>query len=529
MPEPVVFTTGRRGRVGLGILAIALIAAAPQAQSRRIELLTASIADIQAAVSAGAVTYEQVVRLYINRIDAYDKQGPKLNAVLAINPRAIETARELDAERRARGVRGPLHGIPLAVKDNVDTADLPTTGGSLTFAGSVPPRDAFIVERLRAAGAIVLIKTNLDELALDSKGLSSLGGQTLNPHDAARNPGGSSGGTAVAVAAGFAAAGIATETGLSIRGPAANTGIVAIAPTRGLVSRSGVIPISFTQDRIGVHARSLADAALVLSAIQGFDPDDLSTQEGLGRAPPIAATASGDGPLAGRIGILRDLFRTGPEFAAANALVERALAHFTGPGRTSIDGLTTGMDLVGMMPTLRVNSFELQVALDAYLRRRGPSSPAATWAAFIAGGKFLKGGNLETRYRENLDVGVLETNREYLRRLQQQRQLKQRLIDLMDAHGVDGLVYPVKGLPAPPVGTSDGGVRDNAISSTTGLPAVILPAGLTADGLPVAIELLGRPFSEATLLRWARAYEQAAPPRVQPRLAPALKGETLSY
>ena len=521
-------------RVWLACVLAAAVTAGPHAradagasvQARRFDLLTAGIADVQSAVGAGALTYERLVRLYLNRIDAYDRQGPRLNAVIAINPHALETARALDAERRATGVRGPLHGIPLAIKDNIDTSDLPTTGGSVTFAGSVPPRDAAVVERLRAAGAIVLIKTNLDELAMDSKGLSSHGGQTLNPYDVTRNPGGSSGGTAVAVAAGFAAAGLATETGLSIRGPAANTGIVGIAPTRGLVSRAGVIPISFTQDRVGVHARSVADAAIVLSAIRGFDPDDLATQDGIGQPP---SPSSADLPGAARIGILRDLFRKGDEFTVANTAVERRLALLAGQGRTTIDGLTTGLDLVAMMPTLRVNSFELQVAIDAYLRRRGPSSPVATWAAFIAGGKFLKGGNLETRYRENQQVGVLETNEEYLRRLAEQRRLRQRLIELMDANGVDALAYPVKGLPAPPIGTSDGGPRDNAISSTTGLPAIVLPAGLTPDGLPVAIELLGRPFSEARLLQWGRAYEQAATVRGRPKAVPPLNGEGFDY
>jgi Asp-tRNA(Asn)/Glu-tRNA(Gln) amidotransferase A subunit family amidase len=510
-------------------LAATIFATAMAAQPRRFDLATAGIAEIQDAVAAGALGYEQLVRRYLARIAAYDQQGPRLNAVIAINPRALDEARARDEERRTKGPRGPLHGIPLAVKDNIDTSDLPTTGGSLAFAGSTPLHDATVVARLRAAGAIILVKTNLDELALDSKGLSSLGRQTLNPYDLSRSPGGSSGGTAVAVAAGFVTAGLATETGLSIRGPAANTGIVGLAPSRGLVSRTGVMPISFTQDRVGVHARSVADAAILLSAIQGLDPEDLSTTESLGRVSGAYREKPGAPPSAARIGILRDLFRTGAEFTPAHAVVEATLAEWQQQGVVLVDHVRTGENLVGQMPTLRVNSFELGAALASYLRHRGPASPVMSPEGFIASGKYLKGGNLETRFRENRTVGNLEENREYLRRLAAQRRLRQRLEELMVAHNVDALAYPTKGLPAPPLGTSDAGPRDNAISSTTGLPALVLPAGLTPDGLPVALELLGRPFSEARLIELGRLFERATRVRLPPTTTPPLSGDVVIY
>jgi amidase len=275
----------RRPRPLLGLL-IAMAAvvwplAAPQPRS--LDLLTASIAEVQAAVEVGGMTYERLVQTYLNRVGAYDKAGPALNAVIAINPRALDIARARDEERRKTGWRSPLHGIPIAIKDNIDTTAMPTTGGNPVFAAIGPARDASVVARLERAGAIIFLKTNLDELAMSSQGLSTVGGQTLNPYDLTRSPGGSSGGTAVAVSAGFATAGLATETGISVRGPAANTGIVAIVPSRGLVSRAGVIPISFTQDRVGVHARSVADAVLVLSHIRGFDAEDLVTAESLRR------------------------------------------------------------------------------------------------------------------------------------------------------------------------------------------------------------------------------------------------------
>jgi amidase len=289
-------------RVGVTLLALASPVSA-QTGARRFDLLRATVAEIQEAVAAGALTYEQLVRLYLNRIDAYDTHGPKLNAVLQIQPRAVSVARALDEERMRTGLRSPLHGIPIAVKDNLDVSDIPSAGGTPALGGTFPPRDATVVRRLRDAGAIIFLKTNMDELALGSKGLSALGGQILSPFDLSRNPGGSSGGTGVSIAAGFAALGIATETGVSIRSPASNNSIVGIAPTRGLVSRAGVIPVSFTQDRVGPHARTVADAALLLTYMRGIDAEDLMTSRSAGtwpkrptrrvrRRPPLGASGS---------------------------------------------------------------------------------------------------------------------------------------------------------------------------------------------------------------------------------------------
>ncbi len=328
----------------------------------------------------------------------------------------------------------------------------------------MPDHDAAAVRRLRDAGAIVFLKTNLDELALGSQGLSTLGGQILNPYDLGRNPGGSSGGTAVAVNVGFATIGVGTETGFSIRSPASNNALVGIAPSRGLISRAGVIPISFTQDRVGVHAKSVADAALLLTYLLGFDAADLATAESLGTQDAKPYTEYLDERLADvRVGVLRDLFRTGAEFDTGNAV------------------------------------------------------------------KYLKGGTLERRYQEATNEPSLDTNVEYLSRLEKQRLVRRLLIEVMDRHRVDALVYPVKSLPAPTIGTSDDGPRDNAISAITGLPAIVLPAGGTGGGLPLALEILGRPFSEPTLVRVAYAYERASRARVAPTLTPHLAGEVFTY
>ena len=531
-PRPQRAPTPRPARrsAALGLLVmVAVPGTSLRAQERTFDLLTASVADIQEAVAAGALSYEHLVELYLARIEAYDRNGPRLNAVIQVHPDALALARGLDEERRTRGPRSALHGIPVAVKDNLDVVDMPSAGGNELFGGTYPARDATVVRRLREAGAIVFLKTNMDDLALGSQGLGTLMGQILNPYDLTRNPGGSSGGTGVAVNVGFATVGIATETGVSIRSPASNNALVGIAPTRGLVSRAGVIPISFTQDRVGAHGKTVADAALLLGFLRGFDPEDLSTQASLGAVDPAPYTDFlDDEALRGaRIGVLRDLFRPGDEHAAGRALIERELALMAEQGALVVDGLTTGTDLLAMMPSLRVNDFELRFAYDAYLPRRGPASPVHTFAELAASGRYLR--SLDGRFRETLSRERLDDDPVYLARLAAQAALRRALVELMDRHGVDLLAHPFKSLTAPPIGTADNGPRDNPVSSATGLPAVVVPAGVGPDGLPLAIELLGRPFSEARLIAIAHAYERASRRRVPPPTTPHLPGEVFTY
>jgi amidase len=512
----------------LATAVVLLAAPRPIAQARTFDLLTAGVADIQAAIAAGALTYERLVQLYLSRIEAYDKKGPKLNAILAINPRALETARALDAERRAKGMRSPLHGIPVAVKDNVDVSDMPSAAGTLALAGTYPRRDAAVITKLRDAGAIIFLKTNMDELALGSYGVSSLGGQILNPYDLTRHPGGSSGGTAVAVTAAFATVGIATETGVSIRSPASNSSIVGIAPSEGLVSRSGVVPNSFTQDRVGAHGRTVADAALLLDQMRGFDADDLSTSQSLGRiGPGVLAGTPVDRALSGaRIGVLRDLFRKGAEFTPVNQLIDTQIDVIARQGAAIERDLTTGVDLLAALPTMRLNVYELKAGLDAYLRRR--DGPVKSLAELAASGKYLKVKRIDERFADAISVRM-DSDGEYLERVERRRKTRQLLVDLMDRSRVDALVYPFKSLGAPVIGVGDDGTRDNPLSAVTGLPAIVVPAGLTAEGLPIAIEFLGRPFSEPRLIQLAHAYEQATRNRKAPPTTPALAGERFAY
>ena len=499
------------------------------AQTKPFDLLTANITDIQVAVAAGALTYERLVQLYLNRIEAYDRKGPKLNAVLQIHPRALELARALDEERRTKGLRSPLHGIPIAVKDSVDVVDIPSASGSLAFAGSFPAQDATVIRKLRQAGAIIFLKTNLDEFNFSAMGLSSLGGQVLNPYDLTRAPGGSSAGTAVAVTAGFAAVGIGTETGASIRSPASNNSLVGIAATQGLVSRTGVLTVSTTQDRVGVHARSVADGALLLSYMRGYDAEDLFTWESLGRldAKPYSDGLETNSLRGARIGVLRDLFRKGEVFVDVNTLIEKEIDLIRREGAVVLDNVTTGTDLVAAFPTMRVGMDEFRLAFDVYIRHRGPASPVRNLEELLENGNFL--ASSRNSMQSAMRIQQPDFDPAYLASIATRRTIRQLLIDTMDRNHIEAFVYPFKSLAAPPLGTGDRGLRDNPVSAITGLPAIIVPAGINAEGLPISIEFLGRPFSEARLLQLAFVYEAASRKRILPKLTPHLPGEVFSY
>src|SRR5207245_2566856 len=279
------------------------------ASAKDIDLDAATIADLNAAFNAGTLTSEKLVQLCIARIQAYDREGPSLHAVVTLNPKAIETARALDAERKAKGPRSPLHGIPVVLKDNYDTFDLPTTGGSVLLEGSIPSKDAFVVKKLRDAGAIILAKVNMSEFA-SAGAYSSLGGQSLNPHDLTRSPSGSSGGTGVAIAAAYAPLGMGTDTGGSIRGPSTSNGIVGLKPTHGLLSRSGIIPLALSFDTGGPMARSVSDVAVALGIMTGVDAADAATKKSEGRLQTdYTKELRADALKGARIGVARDLPR----------------------------------------------------------------------------------------------------------------------------------------------------------------------------------------------------------------------------
>lgn len=520
------------------------LATATDRDARVIDLEKATVLDIQAAFDRG-FTAEQLVDAYLARIDAYDQQGPAINAMLTLNPRTRETARALDRERRESGPRSPLHGIPVIVKDNIDTYDMPTTGGAEALAGlPPPPRDAFVIDRLREAGAIILGKTNLDEFARGGSGTSSLGGQVLNAYHLERIPGGSSSGSAQGVAALFAQVAIGTETGSSIRNPATKGNIVGFSPSHGLVSRGGVLPISINYDRVGPMTRNVTDAAITMAVIAGTDMLDLYSFDGLGHTPDDHYKSSlREGGLEGaRIGVLRDLFGDTEADEPVIELIDQAIETMTEEGAVIIDPMPNdGNDLWQLVDNTRYDRAENRPAMELYFMLRGPDFPFRGLDDLVEHGGIL--GRLTERYRIDHEQPEVTGNARYIARHRERALLRAHVEALMDRWQVDALVYPHETLP---VRTLDEAVPDsgetpmdlhdigragygNRISTATGLPTMTVPAGFDPDGVPVGIEILTRLYDESVLIRLAYAYERAAPHRRLPPTTPPIGVEQLEY
>jgi amidase len=480
-----------------------------------------SIGELQADMAAGRTSAAGLVRFYQERIAAYDQAGPRLNAVIFLNPQALADARALDEERKKRGPRGPLHGIPVLLKDNYETRDMPTTGGSLALAGAVPARDAFQVRRLREAGAVMFGKVNLHELALGLTTISSFGGQTLDPYDLTRVPGGSSGGSGVAAAANFAAFAMGTDTSGSIRIPSSHNNIVGLRPSAGLSSRSGIIPFGHTQDTGGPMARTVSDIAVVLDATVGEDPDDPTTAASAGRIPrTYTASLNKDAIRGSRIGVLKEFFGEGPEDREVGDIVRRAIDEMSKQGASIVD--VTVPDLPAQLASSNLLTQELKFYLGDYLKN-SPGAGAKSVEELLASG--LHAAQLQGI----LDIanaqpdGYLNSD-DYQRRLAARVSLGQAILKVMDDNRLDAIVYPTTRRIAPAVGGNQ--IGSNAgLSAQTGFPAMSVPAGFTPGGFPVGIELLGRPFAEPTLIGLAFSYEQATHHRRPPSSVPRLGGK----
>src|SRR6267378_1633001 len=316
------------------VLAVMVVLALAPAFAKAIDLDAATIADINTAFDAGTLTAEKLVQMCLARIAEFDRKGPALRAVITLNPKALDAARALDAERKTKGRRSPLHGIPVVLKDNYDTFDMPTTGGSVLLEGSIPSKDAFVVKKLRDAGAIILAKVNMSEFASGGT-YSSLGGQSHNPHDLLRTPSGSSGGTGVAIAAAYAPLGMGTDTGGSIRGPSTSNGIVGLKPTHGLSSRSGIIPLALSFDTGGPMARSVYDVAAALGIMTGVDPADAATKKSEGRLrTDYTKDLRADALKGARIGVARDFLGAD---ADVDWVIDAALEAMRKAGATVVD------------------------------------------------------------------------------------------------------------------------------------------------------------------------------------------------
>lgn len=475
-----------------------------------------TIVELQRALESRQVTSRQLVDAYLARIAEYDQQGPALNAVKAINPEARAQAEALDAERASRGPRGPLHGIPVLVKDNYETVEMPTTAGSLALAAFHPRRDAFQVQRLKAAGAIVIGKTNMHELASGITSVGSSFGQVRNPYDLDRNPGGSSGGTGAAVAANFAAAGMGSDTCGSIRNPASHNNLVGLRGTRGLSSRTGIVPLSSTQDIGGPIARSIDDLAIMLDATVGADPADASTTPSAGRIPPsYRAILRADALTGARLGIVRSLFSTATDEQEVSTVVQKAIDALKNAGAEVVDVVVPGLEDL-LRDSSMINA-DFKFDLAEYLQQ-APDAPVKSLAEILDRGLYHV--SLESGFRTRNAMESRDTDQSRRARIKRTA-LRQALEAVLDEHRVAALVYPT--LRRKPARLGDGQGQSNCqLSAVSGLPALGVPAGFTDDGLPLGMDLLGRPFDEAQLLSLGLSVEQTLKLRRPPFSTPAL-------
>ncbi|MCQ4333093.1 amidase [Natronomonas sp. F2-12] len=471
-------------------------------------------------MTEGRATAEALVEAYLSRIDEYDDD---LNAILTVNDDAVARARRLDTRFETEGFVGPLHGVPIVLKDNHDTHDMPTTAGSTALAGSTPSRDAAVVEQLRDAGGIVLAKANLQELSFGIDTISSLGGETRNAYDLGRRPSGSSGGTAAAIAANLGAVGTGSDTCSSVRSPPAFNALVGVRPTRGLVSRRGIVPLSETQDTAGPIARTVEDAARLLEAMAGYDPEDPVTARGVGRVPSEGYAAGlGESSLNGaRIGVARQFFGAHNDAHAADAervtaVLEDAIETMSAAGATIVDPV----DVVDpdRLESARVVAHEFARDLGRYLSERD-AAPYSALAGVVASGEIAPAveSRIEASGALDIDPDSLEDDAEYLARLRRREELRDDTLARLVSDNLDALLYPPSTVPPVEIPDHQPFVEMNCeLAAHTGLPAVVVPAGFTDDGLPVGVELLGRAFEERRLLEIASAVERTVGGRRPP-------------
>jgi amidase len=532
-----------------GLLSLSATGAKP------LNLETASIADLQAAFANGSLSSEQVVRAYLARIDAYDKKGPTINTVIMLNANALDEAKARDAERKVGKIRGALHGIPIVLKDNFDTFDMPTTAGSSLLKGSVPPDDAFVVKRLRDAGAIILAKVNMSEFAAGGgsvggskdpatlkagavpNGYSSMGGQTRNPHALDRGPSGSSGGTGAAIAAVFAQFGLGTDTASSVRGPSSVNGIVGLKPTTGLMSRDGIVPLSLSLDTGGPMARSVYDIAVALNVMAGVDPADSMTQKSQGHIEMDYTAFLKKGSLKGaRIGIARDF--DGKD-AAVDVVFKEALETLRKLGATTIDFNYPSFMLegrAGAFTTVTQSEFKAQIA--EYLKKKtGPSYPKTLndlvrLANDPATGYPSPQKAFALKYSASVALDLDDPV--YLAAKNEGFAMVKAAVDAeIKKHKLDAIVYLSSAAAATPIeppatpSPADPTASAFNISNMSGYPDLVVPAGMTAAGLPVTISILGPAFSDGKLLGYGYDFEQATHALRLPKYTPALASDSV--
>lgn len=526
----------RRQFVRIGVAAGAAAGATPApaattaAGKQAGGILDAGVREQQRMMEAGKLTSHALTSQYLARIRTIDKAGPRINAIIEINPEALKIALEMDRERHLKRVRGPLHGIPVLLKDNIATGDrMSTSAGSLALSNVRAARDAHVATRLREAGAVIIGKTNLSEWANmrsthSVSGWSARGGLTLNPYSLDRNCSGSSSGSGAAIAAGLATLAVGTETDGSIVSPASICGLVGIKPTLGLVSRSGIIPIAHSQDTAGPMARSVADAALMLAALTGADPKDPITQEGAGKGGDYLAALRTGGLKGARIGVARNFFGDNVD---VDAVIEKALAELRAQGAVLVETEVPNANKYGDTET-EVMLYEFKADLAAYLKEYAPNASVANMADIIAFNQKHREQELAYFGQEQMEraqqKGGLETPAYREALANNHRYARAEGIDrVMREHRLDALVAPTGG-PAWLTDFINGDHFTGSFSSpaaVAGYPHITVPAGYV-HGLPVGLSFVGAAFSDAALIGMAYSYEQATLHRRAPQFPPSV-------
>ena len=485
--------------------------------------LETTIIHVHEAMSSGQITCHELVEYYLKRIEEYDKKGPSLNSIIHINQRVLEEADILDIAFKKGGLTGPLHGIPIILKDNIETAGIPTTAGSLSLEGYIPENDSYIVSRLKEAGAIILAKANLHEFAIWGETISSILGQTLNPYDLTRTPGGSSGGTGAAVASNFCLVGIGTDSVNSIRSPSSANSLVGIRPTVGLVSRSGIVPYSLTQDTAGPICRTVSDAVTVLDSIAGYYKADDETAWSYGRIPKTYTTfLNKDGLKGKRIGILESFFGKDDIHKEVNKSIFESIDIISKNGAEMVhifEDINSGW----LTSNVSVHLDELKDHLNNYLKALPNNAPVHSLEEVLASGKYhlnIK-NNMETAM--SLNTGSSSYNEKLILRVQTQK----RIIKLMADYELDAIVYPHQQQLVCKVGLSQQ-QRNGVLCAITGFPSIVVPSVFSTPsddaplGVPIGMEIIGRPWSEPTLIEIAYSFEQISKLRRTPVSTPDL-------
>ena len=497
----------------------------------QVDVSELTLREMVSAMAEGTLKSVELVELYLRRIEAYDKAGPALNSILAINPRALEEAEERDAGLRHGTKVGPLHGIPVIVKDQLETRGITTTFGSVAFRGYVPSRDAAVIEKLKLAGAIVLAKTTMSDFATSWFGLSSLAGETKNPYALDRDPGGSSSGTGAGVAAGFGAVGIGEDTGGSIRVPSSFNNLVGIRVTTGLISRRGMSPLVAFQDTAGPMARNVRDAVTVLDCIIGFDPADPFTASNACRRPGRYEDCLGDASLGGlRIGVLREAFgaEDDSEALSVNEVIDDALARAGSLGAALVDPVAIA-DLPHHIEETTLYFVRSKFDMNKFLGSL-PDAPFTSIDDVHANGLFQPQISLFSEIVKG--PANPADHPDYFRKVAARETFQREILKTFASDDLDLIAYPTVRIPPPRsedvIGRSSTASSatlfptNTVIASHATLPAVSLPAGFTSAGLPVGLELVGKPFDEETVLRVAYALEGDLRPRKPPPTTPAL-------